>query len=432
MSRAEQLTSEPFEPATPVSPSRRLSALPGSGSFDKHNPRHLLILFAAIALLSILAILLLAGYGVHRIYSNEKIREAQQAAVAVGSAIFVQERELLSSAGSGGLDVVAVKRQDFETLDQRMRNYLPPFHVFKIKVYSRDKTIVYSTDRSIIGKVDDDNAMLDQVLQNGEVNSRLQTKDHISDLAGETRLDVDVVETYLPIRVGNTVIGSFEIYKDVTPARERVTTVLASSGLVLFAALTVVFGGLFLLMRKGATWLERAQEELRALAAIDTLTGIFNRRHLMSRIEEEYSRMLRESRKAVKHHCLSFIMIDIDHFKTINDAYGHIAGDDILRAVSARLKTGLRAYDVIGRYGGEEFLATLPHTDIEDARQVAERMHQAVRAYPFEVNGAAVSVTVSVGVARSEDGEDDMLPALRRADDNLYRAKSGGRDRVCV
>lgn len=207
---------------------------------------------------------------------------------------------------------------------------------------------------------------------------------------------------------------------------------LASSGVVLFVVLAAVFGGLFALMWRGASWLGQAQNELRALATVDTLTGIFNRRYLMGRIEQEYARMLREREKAVRHDCLSFIMIDIDHFKTVNDIYGHLVRDEVLREVSARLTSVLRRYDVIGRYGGEEFLATLPHTDLEEARRVAECMHEVVRSRPIAANGIDVRVTVSVGVARSEDGEQNMLPALHRVDENLYRAKSGGRDRVCA
>ena len=431
MDGAQQPAGDPNQPAAPARATSPVSTQAQSSSFDKHNPSHLLKLFGAICAVSIIVVLLLAGYGVHRIYSNEKIRDAEQDAVAVGQAIFVQERKVLSSLDSGGRERIHVKREDFEALDERMRNYLPPFNMYKIKVYSRDKTIVYSTDHSIIGKVDSDNSRLDRVLRLGEVDSKLQSKDQVADLEGEMRFNVDVVETYLPIKTGDTIIGSFEVYSDVTLARDQVPKVLASSAAVLFTVLVVVFGGLYMLMRKGASWLEQAQDQLRSLAATDMLTGIFNRRHLMSRIQEEYSRMSRDRRRAVKH-CLSFVMVDIDHFKAVNDAYGHLVGDEILRQVSARLKGGLRAHDVIGRYGGEEFLATLPNTDLEEAKEVAERMRHAIRAAPFDVNGAAVKVTVSAGVARSENGEKEMLPALRRADENLYRAKNTGRDRVCA
>jgi diguanylate cyclase (GGDEF)-like protein len=368
---------------------------------------------------------------VHRIYSHEKIRDAEQDAVAVGHAIFMQEQHVLTKRDSGGRERIQVEPENFAGLDERMRKYLHPFNMFKIKVYSHDKTIVYSTDPSLIGKVDSGNARLERVLRFAEPDSKLQTKDRVADLAGETRFNVEVVETYLPITAGDAIIGSFEVYIDVTPARERVPKVLASSLAVLFSVLAVVFGGLFMVMRKGTLWLEQAQDKLRALAATDMLTGIFNRRYLMGRIQEEYSRMARERRTAVKH-CLGFVMVDIDHFKTINDTYGHVVGDEILRQVSARLKDSLRAHDVIGRYGGEEFLATLPHTDLDEAKEVADRMRRAIRAASFDVGGAAVKVTVSAGVARSENGEDEMLPALRRADSNLYRAKSEGRDRVCV
>jgi len=431
MSGAEELAGDPSQPAASAYATSSVSTQAQSNAFDKHNPRHLLRLFGAVCVASVLVIMLLAGYGVHRIYSHEKIRDAEQDAVAVGQAIFIQELDVLTRRDSAGRERIQVERENFSGLDQRMRKYLHPFNMFKIKVYSHDKTIVYSTDHSIIGKVDSGNARLERVLRSAETDSKLQTKDKVADFAGETRFNVDVVETYLPIKAGDAIIGSFEVYIDVTPARERVPKVLASSLAVLFSVLAVVFGGLFMVMRKGTLWLEQAQDKLRALAATDMLTGIFNRRYLMGRIQEEYSRMARERRTAVKH-CLGFVMVDIDHFKTINDTYGHVAGDEILRQVSARLKGSLRAHDVIGRYGGEEFLATLPHTDLEEAKEVAERMRGAIRAAPFDVDGAAVKVTVSAGVARSENGEEDMLPALRRADANLYRAKGEGRDRICA
>lgn len=400
------------------------------GAFDKRDPYHLLKLFSALSVVSVAVILLLVGYGVYRIYSHEVIKDAEQDAVAVGQAIFEQERRVLSARGPDGLERIQLAREDFAGLDERMRKYLHPFNIYKIKVFSRDKTIVYSTDRSIVGQVDSGNARLDRVLQSGEVDSKLEAKDKVADFAGEERFSVDVVETYLPIRSGDAIIGSFEVYIDVSRARERTAQVLASSVAVLFSVLVAVFAGLHLPMRKGCLWLKQAQDELRALAATDMLTGIFNRRYLLTRIQEEYSRMLRERRQQSVKDALGLIMVDIDHFKSINDSYGHLVGDMILREVSARLKCSLRAYDVIGRYGGEEFLAMLPHTDFEEAKKTAERMWQAIRATPFDADGNSVGITISAGVSYSANGGDDMYAAIRRADEGLYQAKSAGRDRV--
>jgi diguanylate cyclase (GGDEF)-like protein len=400
------------------------------GSFDKRNPRYLLNLFSVLSVLSVVVILLLAGYGVYRVYSDEMIRGAEHDAVAVAQAIFEQERKVLSVRDPDGGERMRVAREEFAELDERMRKYLHPFNMYKVKVFSSDKTIVYSTDHSIIGKVDSGNVRLDGVLQSGAVDSKLQSKDKVADLAGEERFNVDVVETYLPIRAGDAIIGSFEVYIDVSRARKRIAAVLASSVAILFLVLVVVFASLHVPMRKGMLWLKQAQDELYVLATTDSLTGIFNRRHLLDRVREELARMSRGARSASVPHITGFLMVDIDHFKRINDEHGHAVGDVVLRGVSSKLKRDLRVYDVIGRYGGEEFLAMLPQTDLEGAKKVAERMCATIRATPFQVGAKSVKATVSIGVAASGGSAEDMFDVIRRADVGLYEAKNAGRDRV--
>ena len=400
------------------------------GSFDKRNPRYLLNLFSVLSVLSVVAILLFAGYGMYRVFSDEMISAAEHDAVAVAQAIFGQEQKVLSVRDPGGGERIRVAREDFAGLDERMRKYLHPFNMYKIKVFSSDKTIVYSTDRSVIGKVDSDNVRLDRVLQSGAVDSQLQSKDKVADLAGEERFDVDVVETYLPIRAGDAIIGGIEVYIDVSRARKRIATVLASSVSILLLVLVVVFAGLYVPMRRGMLWLEQAQDELRVLATIDNLTGVFNRRYLLDRIHEESARMSREAGARSLPHVPGLLMVDIDHFKRVNDQHGHPVGDAVLREVSSRLKRALRPYDVIGRYGGEEFLVMLPRTAFENAKKVAERMCVAIRATPVLVDGKSVTVTVSIGIAGSDRSGEDMSDAIRRADRGLYKAKNAGRDQV--
>jgi diguanylate cyclase (GGDEF)-like protein len=130
---------------------------------------------------------------------------------------------------------------------------------------------------------------------------------------------------------------------------------------------------------------------------------------------------------------LSVIMADIDHFKKINDSYGHLVGDRVLLEVARRIKSVSRPYDSVGRYGGEEFLIILPGTDEEEACNVADRIHEAVRDNPVEITaqGLVVSITISVGVGtvpRSRIVGEDAI--IRAVDAALYRAKDKGRDRV--
>lgn len=401
--------------------------------FDGGNPGSLLRLFSLLSVLSVVIILLLVGYGVYRIYSHEMIREAEQAAVAVGEAIFAQEHRVLLADDAGDSMRIQVARENFAGLDERMRNYLRPFHIFKIKVFSRDGAIAYSTDHTIIGQVDSGNAKLERVLRSGEVISNLESKDEVRDLAGEQRFDADVVETYLPIRAAGRIVGSFEVYVDVTPTRARIFNALVLSAAVLFSVLVAVFASLYVLMRKGALELKTAQDELRKLASTDVLTGLFNRRYVMTRASEEYSRVRRErSRRENSGNIsnISFIMADLDHFKRINDSHGHLVGDEILRAVSARLRSVARNYDIIGRYGGEEFLIVLPNSDLKDAKLAAERMRREVESAPVNVGANAFKVTVSLGVACSVPGDADEFAAIARADQALYKAKAEGRNRM--
>jgi diguanylate cyclase (GGDEF)-like protein len=398
--------------------------------FYSGNPRSLLNLFLLLSVLSVAVILSLVGYGIHRIYGGQMILDAGEDSFAVGQAILQQERGTLIAKDAGGRERIAVARPEFEGLDARMRGFLHPFHIYKIKVYSEDKTIVYSTDPSIVGVVDDNNSKLARTLTSGEIISFLVKKDKVLDLADEQRFDVGVVETYLPIRAGDAIVGAFEVYVDVTGTQKRIARVVVSSISVLFAVLVTVFASLFLVMRKGALLLERAEEGLRDMAHIDALTGLFNRGFMDTRVHEEYSRKRRERSKGVTTNTTGIIMADLDHFKRINDEYGHPVGDEVLRSVSEKLRTATRVYDILGRYGGEEFLITLPNTDLEGTKVVAERIRSEIERSPIVVEGRTIRMTVSVGAACSANDEDDETVAIERADKALYKAKNEGRNRV--
>jgi len=165
----------------------------------------------------------------------------------------------------------------------------------------------------------------------------------------------------------------------------------------------------------------------------DVLTGWHNRRYLQVRIKEELARSRREQ-------ChLACLMLDIDHFKPVNDTWGHAAGDVVLREFANRIDAEVRASDVAARYGGEEFVVLLPDTDIASAALLAERIHKAVSREPYELpSGDAVNITASIGIAGvcPDSKVDDLKTVgdslIARADVALYRAKSGGRDQVAV
>ena len=170
-----------------------------------------------------------------------------------------------------------------------------------------------------------------------------------------------------------------------------------------------------------------SRSALEALAAQDPLTGLLNRRFGEIRLAEELARSVRTTT------ALGVIMFDIDRFKSVNDAYGHLAGDRVLKAVAATAATVVRQGDALIRFGGEEFLGLLPGADVADAVEIAERIRAAMNAAPVRVGGVSVPVTVSVGVASWPEVEATTPTNLiRLADAALYRAKQSGRDRVAV
>jgi two-component system cell cycle response regulator len=166
------------------------------------------------------------------------------------------------------------------------------------------------------------------------------------------------------------------------------------------------------------------QEQMRHLAETDPLTNCFNRRALMEKLEQEMDRAARYATM------LTGMMIDIDNFKQINDTYGHLVGDRVLKQLSALLKREQRSVDIVARYGGEEFVVLLPETTSTESRNFAERILRRVATYDFGEAGQPVRVTISIGIAsfpdeRVSDGES----LLKLADTHLYRAKTDGRNR---
>jgi len=162
------------------------------------------------------------------------------------------------------------------------------------------------------------------------------------------------------------------------------------------------------------------------LAVTDQLTGLHNRRYMQGRLDA-LARRAQAGGEPVA--CL---VIDIDHFKKINDSFGHQVGDDVLREFAVRLASNVRAIDLPVRYGGEEFVVVMPDTQLEDAHRIAERIRLHVAGSPFRVLGGEelLSVTISIGVAASLGQEDTPQALLRRGDEAMYEAKSAGRNRV--
>jgi diguanylate cyclase (GGDEF)-like protein len=182
-------------------------------------------------------------------------------------------------------------------------------------------------------------------------------------------------------------------------------------------------------LKKTKRALEIKEIELKAVLAqaheisnTDVLTYMPNRRKIIVDLQEE---VIRSSRYGIP---LSISLVDIDHFKNINDTYGHATGDEVLRVIAARLTSQIRSPDTLGRYGGEEFLIVLPNSEVKAAVEQASRLCQHIRGMKVESNDQVLAITISIGVAQYKIGQENWEQLLHRADMALYQAKNNGRD----
>jgi diguanylate cyclase (GGDEF)-like protein len=170
----------------------------------------------------------------------------------------------------------------------------------------------------------------------------------------------------------------------------------------------------------------RLYERTQVLAITDDLTSLYNRRGFNELGQREFERARRFGRPLVT------LMFDIDHFKDVNDAYGHAAGNQTLAMLAEVCRNELREVDLLGRYGGEEFVALLPETDLDGGRQAAERLRRAVAKSGHGHDHGPTTITISLGVAVLADSDETLAALIDRADRAMYLAKRTGRNRVCV
>src|SRR6516165_5155019 len=184
-------------------------------------------------------------------------------------------------------------------------------------------------------------------------------------------------------------------------------------------------GGRMLVYADVTDLVEQA-DKLKELATVDGMTGLFNRRHFFSLAEIEWARYQRHWRP------LSLLMVDIDQFKSINDRFGHDAGDHVIVQIAEICRQQKRKSDVVARFGGEEFLLLLPETQLSEAQVVAERLRQQVEASVLSIASHAINTTVSIGVAQASSSMKTIFDLIKVADHAMYAAKNAGRNRVCA
>ncbi len=194
-----------------------------------------------------------------------------------------------------------------------------------------------------------------------------------------------------------------------------------------FSVLTIIWT-LVLLFLSGTRLeqeLSRARDELQQVARLDPLTGLFNRRYFFERALQEFTRARRFG------HPVCFMISDADHFKSVNDRYGHLTGDAVLNHVAQLFKSKLRTIDLLARYGGEEFIVLVIESSIDECMQVAERIRSEIEHNALEVDAQNISVTISIGMTGMRISDKNLDDVIRRADAALYQAKQAGRNRVC-
>ncbi len=213
----------------------------------------------------------------------------------------------------------------------------------------------------------------------------------------------------------------------IRPADGLVAQMRTNRNQIIIDSATTI--GILLAILYFLTWkltvrLDEAQARLREIAVTDDLTGLKNRRYIMGQLEKEYQRAVRTG------FPLSVIVIDIDHFKKVNDTYGHAFGDLVLQMASREMEGALRAYDLLGRIGGEEFIIASPGSTLDDAAGLAERICSRIRDSTVANGSQKSRVTVSAGVTSLSEQDARASTLLGRADEALYLAKQQGRDRV--
>jgi diguanylate cyclase len=261
------------------------------------------------------------------------------------------------------------------------------------------------------------------------IDVMMETETAGLDLVRSIRLDLGLRETRIILRTGQpgqapeeSVIFDYEI--DGYAAKAEMTAIKLVTAVVSALRAYEALRELVSVSAELELRVAARTSELEKLSMMDPLTGVANRRHFEARGVVEIAEARRNG------HELAVVVMDIDHFKRVNDNYGHAGGDAVLRRFTRVIEPQLRPADLLARIGGEEFVLLLPNSDLEAGLAVAERIRLAVAAEPFAVNGAVLSVTASFGVACVEADDDTIDGPLDRADAALYRAKTAGRNKV--
>lgn len=392
---------------------------------ERFKKIYLLLVFSSLILVLALSFTVITRQNRNNLIENIGFHSEK-----IALALLSSESHIIHTKDNDGADTLAIHPGDLTALDLNIRLFLQPFSIVKIKIYNRDMRIIYCTEPELIGKPDRNNQRLKNAFE-GIRQTILKERQSITDLSEERRMDVEVAEVYAPMRnQQGVVLGVFELYSDIGDLKKSFQEqLLASLGTIFIALLLLSLASYIIIIRESAA-LRTAYQLLETLATVDPLTGIYNRRQLLSRAAELYSLMKRSHDKLPAGIGLGVIMIDVDFFKLVNDTHGHLVGDSILQDLTKRVESMLRPYDVFGRYGGEEFLLFLPNTSRDEAKLIACRILNSVSGEPYRAGELSLRVTTSIGCSWTDAHDETLDTILSRVDSLLYEAKNSGRNQV--
>ncbi len=309
----------------------------------------------------------------------------------------------------------------FEETD--MHNFLRAYvqsaaNILEVSQIDADKKILMSSNKKLIGKT----LKVDKLLP-------LELIDHAGRQVYRTVTDIG--------QLNGNANSKLIILIDAAPyeanRRQLLETALITSVIALIIALFIARSIYYFALERSRSEKERLERlvkerthEIELLSKTDALTGLWNRGYLEEMLEMEYKRARRYM------HDISIMLIDLDHFKRINDTYGHMAGDEVLRQISQRIRSCVRETDFVGRYGGEELVIILPETTLRSAQTIADNILKLIAAEPVVFESHTIDVTTSIGLNNLRLTHTNYQAVFAETDEALYRAKEEGRNRVVV
>src|SRR5215467_8839063 len=287
------------------------------------------------------------------------------------------------------------------------------------------------TLRSALDEIELGVVLLDSDLRVRFVNRAFLWLYHLTDKAIVSGLDFEGLMRHVVGRRRAMNTEQFNSYvktraNEIRAGLEEPRDIRMDNGHVIRVNCKTLPDGGRMLVYANVTDLVQQADRLKEMATVDGMTGLFNRRHFLALADIEWSRYQRHWRP------LSLLMLDIDQFKSINDRFGHDAGDHVIVQIAEMCRQQKRKSDVVARFGGEEFLLLLPETQLSEAQVVAERLRQQVEASVLSIASHAINTTVSIGVAQASSSMKTIFDLIKVADHAMYAAKHGGRNRVCA